>query len=163
LAKEAETRLREAILSIEDERRRSYLQAVFSEKGKGAIIVTPSLEEACEWINGFAPEHLMIVCSERNTGLVLEQIRNAGEILIGESTPFSAANYAIGITAVLPTNQYAKAFSGITARDMVKYSTIGKLSKEALEQLYPIIQEMGTYEHLPAHVKAADIRFSSGK
>ena len=160
LAKEAEIQLRAAISNIEDERRRSYLQTVFGEKGKGAIIVTPSLEEACEWINGFAPEHLMIVCSERNTGLVLEQIRNAGEILIGESTPFSAANYAIGITAVLPTNQYAKSFSGITARDMVKYSTIGKLSKEALEQLYPIIQEMGAYEHLPAHVKAADIRFS---
>ena len=88
----------------------------------------------------------------------MKQVKNAGEILIGQYTPFSAANYGIGITAVLPTNQFAKAFSGITSKDMVKVSTIGKLNKEALREIYPIIKEMGTYEQLPCHVKAADIR-----
>ncbi|WP_242698160.1 histidinol dehydrogenase [Bacillus sp. SD088] len=75
-----------------------------------------------------------------------------------EYTPFSAANYGIGITAVLPTNHFARTFSGITAKDMVKYSTIGQLSRTGLREIYPLIKELGTCEQLPGHVKAAGIR-----
>jgi len=101
----------------------------------------------------------MIVCDTEIENLALTRIKNAGEILIGENTHFSAANYGIGITAVLPTNHFARAFSGVTSKDMVKYSTMGRLSKDALQEIYPIIKEMGTYEQLPYHVKAAEIRF----
>ncbi|WP_051620965.1 histidinol dehydrogenase [Paenibacillus sp. UNC451MF] len=138
--------------------RKTYLDQVFGPEGKGAIIVASDIEQACEFINGFAPEHLMIVCEEEQEKRVMELVRHAGEILIGGSTPFSAANYGIGITAVLPTNHFAKAFSGVTSRDMVKVSTIGRLSQEALQSLYPIIQEMGAYEQLPCHVRAAEVR-----
>lgn len=117
-----------------------------------------TLKKAFDFINWFAPEHLMIVCSKETEKLAMDRIHNAGEILIGEYTPFSAANYGIGITAVLPTNHFARAFSGVTSKDMIKYSTIGRLSQNALQEIYPIIKEMGNYEQLAGHVKAAEIR-----
>jgi histidinol dehydrogenase len=79
--------------------------------------------------------------------------------LLGAYTPFSAANYAIGITAVLPTNGFARSFSGVTSRDMVKISTVGELSRRALEELVPIVEKLGEYERLPGHVQAAEARF----
>ncbi|MBP1991839.1 histidinol dehydrogenase [Paenibacillus eucommiae] len=158
LAQKVEALLGKCIGEV-DEKRQAYLKSVFGPDGKGAIIIAPDIDQACQFVNEFAPEHLMVVCEEKLERLVLDQIKHAGEILIGEYTPFSAANYGIGITAVLPTNHFAKAFSGITSKDMVKYSTIGKLSKEALQDIYPIIKEMGLYEQLPCHVNAADIRF----
>ncbi len=157
LATQVEMLLSQCIEEVEGVRQ-TYLKQVFGPEGKGAIVVAPDIEQACEFINGFAPEHLMIVCEEEQEKRVLELVRHAGEILIGGSTPFSAANYGIGITAVLPTNHFAKAFSGVTSKDMVKVSTIGRLEPEALQSLYPIIQEMGVYEHLPCHVKVAEIR-----
>ncbi|WNQ13371.1 histidinol dehydrogenase [Paenibacillus aurantius] len=134
------------------------MQNVFGSNGKGAIVAASDLGEAFDFINWFAPEHLMIICDKETEVHALTRISHAGEILIGPFTPFSAANYGIGITAVLPTNHFARAFSCVTSKDMVKYSTIGKLSKEALQEIYPIIKEMGNYEQLPCHVKAADIR-----
>jgi histidinol dehydrogenase len=160
LARKAETLLWKAIDEAEAKRRR-YLQHVFGEHGKGAIVVASGLDEAFDFVNGFAPEHLMIVGDPEMENRALARIKHAGEILIGEYTPFSAANYGIGITAVLPTNRFARAFSGVTSRDMVKCSAIGRLNKEALQELYPIIQEMGHYEQLPSHVKAAEIRLQS--
>lgn len=158
LARKVEELLWRCIDKVEGVRR-SYLENVFGPQGKGAIVVASSVDTACEFINWFAPEHVMVVCDQDIEDRVLTQIHHAGEILIGEYTPFSAANYGIGITAVLPTNHFARAFSGITSKDMVKYSTIGRLNREALQEIYPIIKEMGTYEQLPGHVKAADIRF----
>ena len=141
-----------------EEKRRQYLQHVFGMNGKGAIVVASDIGAACDFINWFASEHLMIVCDDEIERQVLARIKHAGEILIGDDTPFSAANYGIGITAVLPTNHFARAFSGVTSKDMVKYSTIGRLSKEALLEIYPVIKEIGSYEQLPCHVKAAEIR-----
>ncbi len=85
-------------------------------------------------------------------------MHKAGEILIAHNTSFSAANYAIGITAVLPTNGFARAFSGITCRDMIKTSTIGGLSAEALGDLEETIRALGEEEGLPCHVDAAGTR-----
>ncbi|GAA4841088.1 histidinol dehydrogenase [Paenibacillus vulneris] len=157
LASQVEKQLYECIEEVEGARK-TYLRQVFGPEGKGAIIVAPDIGQACDFINAFAPEHLMIVCAEEQEKRVMELVRHAGEILIGGSTPFSAANYGIGITAVLPTNHFARSFSGVTSKDMVKVSTIGKLNREALRGLYPMIRELGAYEQLPCHVKAAEIR-----
>ena len=138
--------------------RREVLEAVFGPRGMGAIAVVEDFDQAAELVNDFGPEHLMIDCREAVLERVLPTIRNAGEILIGSHTPFSAANYAIGITAVLPTNGYARVVSGITCRDMLKYSTVGSLSREALVELLPTIRSLGTYEGLPFHVRAAEMR-----
>ena len=82
----------------------------------------------------------MIVCSKDKRRKILELVTHAGEILLGDHTPFSAANFAIGITAVLPTNGFSRSFSGITCKDMLKTSTVGSLSRSALAELRPAME-----------------------
>lgn len=142
-------------ISLVREDRRRILLTVFGEQGMGAVVVVPDTDLACRIINEFAPEHLIVACTDPIQEEVLVGIRNAGEILLGHFTPFSAANYAIGITAVLPTNGFARAFSGITCKDMLKTSTIGALSESALKEIFPTIEELGIHEGLPCHVEAA--------
>jgi histidinol dehydrogenase len=77
-------------------------------------------------------------------------------------TPFSAANYAIGITAVLPTNGAARAVSGVTARDMLRTTTLGELDGAALAALTPTIGTLARYEGLPCHAAAAEARGTQG-
>lgn len=146
--------LLERIPLVREDRKRN-LNRVFGEQGMGAVVVVPDMDQACRVINEFAPEHLMVSCTEKIQEEVLAEVKNAGEILLGHSTPFSAANYAIGITAVLPTNGFARAFSGITCKDMLKTSTIGSLSETALKELLNTIEEIGLHEGLPCHVEAA--------
>ena len=141
------------------ESRKDILDSVFSENGMGTIVYCNSIAAALELIDDFAPEHMIIKCSKNNEQAVLEKVKNAGEILIGNYAPFTAGNYAIGITAVLPTNGFARNISGITAKDMVKVSTIGELTKEALAELLPTIREIGRAEGLPSHVSAVEKRF----
>ena len=139
-----------------DEKRRTIISKVFGSEGMGAIAVVPDIKEAVRTVDEFAPEHLMIACNEDTQEEILSMIRNSGEILLGHNTPFSAANYAIGITAVLPTNGFARAFSGITCKDMIKTSTIGSLSEEALKELKDTIRALGEQEGLPCHIGAAE-------
>ncbi|MEF3306908.1 histidinol dehydrogenase [Paenibacillus sp. GYB003] len=159
LARQVERHVIELIGEAEPPRR-DYLQAVFGANGLGAIVVAESVETACRFMNDFAPEHLMVVCEAETERLVAERVRNAGELLLGPYTPFSAANYGIGITAVLPTNGYAGSFSGITSRHMVKTTTVGRLDRDALAGLLPIVGELGSYERLPGHIRAAEVRLS---
>lgn len=142
-------------IPLVEEKRRNILMKVFGKDGMGAITVVPDIDSACTIINEYAPEHLMVSCDEPSQEEILSKINNAGEILLGHNTPFSAANYAIGITAVLPTNGFAKAFSGITCKDMIKTSTIGALSESALNELKNTIDTLGEHEGLPCHVDAA--------
>ena len=158
-AKRTGEKLKEIIDSFPDEFRKANLNKVFGGEGYGAIIHAPSINEAIDVVNDYAPEHMIIKCDDGNKKIVLDNIKNAGEILIGDYAPFSAGNYAIGITAVLPTNGFAKNISGISAKDMIKTSTIGQLDKQALEKLLPTISELGKWEGLPAHVLAAEKRF----
>jgi histidinol dehydrogenase len=146
--------LKERIPSVREDRSR-ILSAVLGPLGMGAVIVVPDIDQGCRIINEFAPEHLLVACEEHIQEEVIARVKNAGEILLGHFTPFSAANYAIGITAVLPTNGFARAFSGITCKDMLKTSTIGALSEPALKTMFQTIEELGTHEGLPCHVEAA--------
>jgi histidinol dehydrogenase len=82
-------------------------------------------------------------------------IETAGEILDGFYTPFVAANYCIGITAVLPTNGFARSFSGITSRNFVRSTSYARLDRGALDRLLPTIEAIGEAEGLPNHVAGA--------
>lgn len=159
LAKRVFTELK-TVIDEAPEHKKANLLSVFGGTGFGAIVITKTIEDACQVVNEYAPEHLMINCDERNQQIALDLVRNTGEILVGKYTPFAAANYLIGITAVLPTNGYAKRFSGITCKDMLKYSSFGKLDKDAIRDLFPAIKAIGDYENLPCHVKASEIRLS---
>ena len=140
------------------EERKDILSHSFGPGGLSALITAATMEQAVEFINDYAPEHMNIRCPEDNLEYILGLIRNAGEILVGDHTPFSAGNYALGITAVLPTNGFARNTSGITCRDMMKTSTIGKLNETAFRELAPVIREIAAHENLPYHGMAADIR-----
>ena len=145
------------IISSADENRRENLRRVFGEAGRGMLVVKPDFTAACALAARFAPEHLSIVCrAERQAEAIASAV--AGEVLLGAHTPFSAANYAIGITAVLPTNGAARAISGITARDMQRTTTLGELDAAALAALTPTIVTLARYEGLPCHAAAAEAR-----
>jgi histidinol dehydrogenase len=157
LARKVKEQLGKLIQDVQEPRRKNLL-SVFSDKGFGAIVIAKDIKGVCEVINEYAPEHLMIWCGPHNERIALEDVRNAGEILVGPFTTFSTANYMIGITAVLPTNGFAKRFSGVTSKDMLKFSSFAKLDKKAVEEMFPAIRALGEYEGLPCHVKAAEMR-----
>jgi histidinol dehydrogenase len=140
------------------EARRKVLQSIFTAGGRGLLAVAPDLDAGVDFVNSFAPEHMSIVCSEQNTQKVLARSPVSGEILLGPYTPFSAANYALGITAVLPTNGYARSQSGLTSRDMLRYSTLGRLDEQGVKNLIPAIATLARYEGLPCHAHAAEGR-----
>lgn len=146
-----------SIIGSAEPTRQANLREVFGEAGRGMLVVTPDFAAASALAASFAPEHLSIVCRpELREAAVSSAV--AGEVLLGSHTPFSAANYAIGITAVLPTNGAARAISGITARDMLRTTTLGELDGAALAALTPTIGTLARYEGLPCHAAAAEAR-----
>jgi histidinol dehydrogenase len=81
-------------------------------------------------------------------------VRNAGEILLGQNTPFSLANYAIGANAVLPTGGKAKTVSPLSVRDFMKYSSVAYLTQRGYASLRDAAIALADYEGFPAHAKA---------
>jgi histidinol dehydrogenase len=128
--------------------RREVLEWGFGPRGLSALAVAP-WEAGIELINEFAPEHLMLVGAGAEA--LAPEIRNAGELLFGPDTPFAAANYAIGVSAVLPTNGCARASSAVTARDFLRLRTTARLEPAALKALIPTIVSLATAEGLPCH------------
>ncbi len=132
------------------EPRRGYAAEAMGERGM--IVLVDDLGQAADLANAYAPEHLQLAVEGEKQGRLLDAIRNAGEILLGQSTPFSGANYAMGITAVLPTGGWARAFSGIDVNSYLKASTLGRVDGEALPELCRIVRALGEAEGFPAHV-----------
>ncbi len=132
------------------EPRKSFLIDVFS--GYGGIYVTESIEEGIELVNRFAPEHLQI--ATREPFETLSAIRNAGEVLLGQNTPFSAANYATGPNAVLPTGGTAHTFSAVSVRDFLKYSSVIHVTSGGYATLKPHVVTLADYEGFDAHAFA---------
>ena len=122
---------------------------------QAAIIVFRAADELIEFANGFAPEHLQLFMSQEDGAAMAPLIETAGEILDGFYTPFVAANYCVGITAVLPTNGFARSFSGITSRNFVRSTSYARLERGALDRLLPTIEAIGEAEGLPNHVAGA--------
>ncbi|MFW5769185.1 MAG: histidinol dehydrogenase, partial [Spirochaetota bacterium] len=81
-------------------------------------------------------------------------IRNAGEILLGSSTPFSVANYAAGANAVLPTGGAAKSYSAVSVRDFVKYSSVVYASQSGYKEMKPHVVALAEYEGFVTHADA---------
>ncbi len=148
----------DAQLALLPEPRRSYAAAAVSDYG-GALLVD-DLDAACAFASEYAPEHLQIVT--RDPEEALTRIEHAGEVLLGP-TPFSAANYVIGIPATLPTGGFARVSSGVTARTFLKTSSIGALSPAALARLAPAILALAEHEGFPAHAAAIRVRGLGGE
>ena len=149
LAVEVARHLMEMAKSL-PEPRRGFVSDVLS--GYGGILLVGTLDEGIELANRFATEHLQIRTSDPFA--VLGRIRNAGEILLGENVPFSAANYSVGANAVLPTGGKARTWSGVSVADFKKRSSVVYLTKEGLDDLRPHAAALAGYEDFPAHRRA---------
>jgi histidinol dehydrogenase len=141
------------------EPRRTFARDVFSKYG--GIILAADLREAAAIVNTFAPEHLQIH-SARPLEL-LPFIRNAGEILLGETTPFSLANYACGANAVLPTGGKAIGFSAVSVRDFIKYSSVVHVTPRGFADLRDRVCALADYEGFSAHAGALRKRGKDGR
>ena len=130
--------------------RQAFARAALTDYG--GIVLAQSMDAAVDFVNQYAPEHLQIAV--RDPQGVLARIRNAGEILLGQDTPFSAGNYAIGVPAALPTGGAARTGSGVTALSFLKSSSVASLDATGLATVRPVIEQLGTYEGFPAHVMA---------
>ncbi|OIP81527.1 MAG: histidinol dehydrogenase [Porphyromonadaceae bacterium CG2_30_38_12] len=120
------------------------------------IIVLKTLEEAVEMTNEYAPEHLIIATHFHNG--VAANISNAGSVFLGNYSPESAGDYASGTNHTLPTNGYAKAYSGVNLDSFVRKITFQQLSKVGLTNLSNAIILMAENEELQAHSNAVKIR-----
>ena len=123
------------------------------------IIVVKTLEEAVEMTNEYAPEHLIIATHYHNG--VAANITNAGSVFLGNYSPESAGDYASGTNHTLPTNGYAKAYSGVNLDSFVRKITFQQLSKEGLTNLSNAIILMAENEDLQAHSNAVKIRLDN--
>ena len=126
----------------------------------GGAVLVGSLAEACNVVNAFAPEHLQLAVDVARTDELVARIHHAGEILIGQHTPFSAANFVLGVPASLPTNGFAAVSSGITAAAFLKTTATATSSEDALRRMRPTIESIADHEGFPAHGNALRERFN---
>ncbi len=122
-------------------------------------ILVVSSGDFAELINVYAPEHL-ILATAINDSLV-EKVVNAGSVFIGNFTPESAGDYASGTNHTLPTNGYARQYSGVSLDSFVKKITYQKISAEGLRNIGPAIENMAEAEELLAHKNAVSIRLKN--
>lgn len=120
----------------------------------GGAVMVSSLAEAVEVANMFAPEHLQVAVDASREDDVVDGIVNAGEILIGQHTPFSAANFVIGCPASLPTSGFAHVSSGITVEAFLKRTAIARANEAALRRMSSSIVALAGHEGFPAHANA---------
>ena len=119
------------------------------------LILVRDMAEALELTNAYAPEHLIIETE------VAERVTNAGSVFLGSLTPESAGDYASGTNHTLPTNGYAKAYSGVSLDSFIRKITFQEILPEGIKTIGPAIEEMAANEHLDAHKNAVTIRLKA--
>jgi len=129
------------------------------KNSKAIVINTPEI--AIELINEYAPEHLILAIDK--AAWWAEKITNAGSVFIGNYSPESVGDYASGTNHTLPTNGYAKAYSGVSLDSFVKKITFQQLTANGLQLLGPTVIEMAEAENLQAHSNAVAVRLQSLK
>ena len=120
------------------------------------LIVVDSMAEAIELTNAYAPEHLIIETEDYLS--VAERIVNASSVFLGSLTPESAGDYASGTNHTLPTNGYAKAYSGVSLDSFIRKITFQEIKPEGLNIIGPAIELMAANEQLDAHKNAVSVR-----
>jgi len=121
-------------------------------------ILLKDLDEAIELINEYAPEHLIISCN--NAESIAERITNAGSVFLGNYSPESVGDYASGTNHTLPTNGFAKAYSGVSLDSFYKKITFQQLSKQGLKNISKAVTTLAEAEGLQAHANAVSIRLT---
>ena len=125
------------------------------------LILVKDMEEAIAMTNEYAPEHLIIETS--NYMELAEKVVNAGSVFLGSYTPESAGDYASGTNHTLPTNGYAKAYSGVSLDSFIRKITFQEINREGIQNIGPAIEVMAANEQLDAHKNAVSVRLASLK
>ncbi len=120
------------------------------------LMLMHSIDEALDFINLYAPEHLILMLEQPEAAAA--KIRNAGSVFLGHFTPEAAGDYASGTNHTLPTNGFARAYSGVSLDSFVKKITFQSISEEGLRDLGPVIETLAEAEGLQAHREAAAVR-----
>lgn len=120
------------------------------------IVLLKSLEEAMDFSNTYAPEHLIIMVKELQKAEA--KIINAGSVFLGNYTPEAAGDYASGTNHVLPTNSYARNYSGVSVDSFIKKITFQKITRDGLKKLGKSIELLAEAEELIAHKRAVSLR-----
>lgn len=122
------------------------------------LILVKDLNEGVEFVNAYAPEHLIVACKE--DGMIAEKVVNAGSVFLGNYSPESVGDYASGTNHTLPTNGYARSYSGVSIDSFVKKITYQRLTQEGLKNIGQTVVAMAQAEGLDAHANAVTIRLT---
>ncbi|MFC1890812.1 histidinol dehydrogenase [Thermodesulfobacteriota bacterium] len=128
-----------------------------SLKKHSYVLTAKDMDQAIEFTNEYAAEHLQILT--KDPFITLNRIKHAGSIFMGPYAPVPVGDYASGTNHVLPTGQCAKMFSGLSVDDFIKKPTFQYLSREGLESLKDTVVTLAEAEGLPIHARAVKARF----
>jgi histidinol dehydrogenase len=120
------------------------------------IAIVDSVDEALEISNKIAPEHLSIVC--KNAEKLLDKVKNAGSVFIGEYSPVACGDYASGTNHILPTSGYARVYSGLSVETFMKHITYQILTKSSLNRIGEAVIRLAKAEGLEYHAKSVELR-----
>ncbi|MBD1386423.1 histidinol dehydrogenase [Mucilaginibacter rigui] len=123
------------------------------------VIITQNLDEAMDFSNQYAPEHLILATT--NWQQLTAKIINAGSVFLGNLTPESAGDYASGTNHTLPTSSYARAYSGVSVDSFVKKITFQYLTEEGIQNIGPSVEILAEMEGLHAHRNAVTVRMNN--
>lgn len=155
LVEEVETELAKQLAEL------SRMEIAIKALSHSVAIVLNNEDEMIRMINEYAPEHLII--SMNNYLEVAEKIVNAGSIFLGNYTPESAGDYASGTNHTLPTNGWARSFSGVNLDSFIRKITFQEVTEGGIQTLGPVIEKMAAAEQLDAHKNAVSLRLKSLK
>ena len=153
----SETLLRETQAEVERQLAALPRKAITEKSLESSrLILVKDLNEALDMVNEYAPEHLIIETKDYQD--IAERVINAGSVFLGPYAPESAGDYASGTNHTLPTNGYAKAYSGVSLDSFIRKITFQEITREGIRTLGPTIQVMAENEHLDAHKNAVTVR-----
>ena len=122
-------------------------------------VVVNTLNEAIDFSNIYAPEHLILATSRWQQ--LIDRVLNAGSVFLGNNTPESAGDYASGTNHTLPTSGYAKSYSGVSVDSFIKKITFQHISEKGLQNLGPSVEILAELEGLQAHKNAVTVRLQN--
>ncbi|MDE3255286.1 MAG: histidinol dehydrogenase [Bacteroidota bacterium] len=146
--------------AIQDQLRLLPRQSIAAAALKNSLsIVFPTIEECIEFSNYYAPEHLILAIDDYHSYTHL--VQHAGSVFLGNYSCESAGDYASGPNHTLPTNGFARSYSGVSVDSFIKKVTFQEISKKGLQEIGPSIELMAEAEQLFAHKNAVAIRLKN--
>ena len=140
---------RQVVDQLSDLPRRSIASKALAN---GRSIIVPDLATAMVASNRYAPEHLII--QTKNPRDLLSSVRNAGSVFLGPWSPEAAGDYCSGTNHVLPTNGFARSYSGLGVDQYLRQMTVQELTQQGLQAIAPAITELARLEGLDAHAES---------